>query len=110
MTALIPAGELLLIPARILWFSGFVASGELEREGNEVQRGAIRARIISGEEHAPGTLPVLPCFSKKIYAREMTGNGHTGGSPGRDKRSSGFHQDIRSYGNYIFPYRSKECI
>lgn len=40
----------------------------------------------------------------------MAGNGQAGGSAGRDKRSSGFHQDTRGYDKYIFPGRSIEFI
>ena len=57
-------------------FFRIIASGELGSEGNEVQRGAIRARIISGEKHPPGPLLVyLDSRKKKICARGIAGNG-----------------------------------
>jgi len=40
----------------------------------------------------------------------MAGNGLAKGSACRDKKSSGFHGDIRKYGKNIFPGRSNDLI
>jgi hypothetical protein len=45
----------------------------------------------------------LPCPPVRDH---LPTNGQAGGSAGRYRRSSGFHQDIGRYGNYIFPGRS----